>query len=86
MEKFDQAVIDAHTGGIVRGVFDAIEWMPATIENFPGRLAKTMDGRFGFEGHEVANHCFLGRRIPQRHFPQGAQNPVRYIQPVLPIG
>ena len=76
----------AHTGGIVRGVFNAIEWMPATIENFPERLAETMPGRFGFKGQEVVNHCFLGGRIPQRYFQQGAQNPVRYIQPAPPIG
>ena len=65
--------------GIVRGVFIAESWAPATPENFP-RLSKDIPGRWGFVGREASADeakPYLAHVLPAafRH----AQNPIRFI-------
>ena len=70
--------------GIVRGIFVAEHWLPATPDNFPAtRFAETSSSRLGFYGkkapEEVWKH-FVGER--GKRLPEGArhkgQNPIRY--------
>lgn len=65
--------------GIIVEVFVPEKWLPATEENFEGRVP--VPGRYGFVG-ELANQTmrkkYLGRRIPNRFRKKGAANPIRY--------
>jgi len=77
-EKCDYVL--AVSDGIVRGVFKADAWLPATRDNFPGRAP--MDKRFGFVGKaadEAALSQYLGKRLPERwKRKRGTQSPFRY--------
>ncbi|MCK8514985.1 hypothetical protein M0534_01390 [Methylonatrum kenyense] len=64
--------------GVVRGVYVAKEWLPATKENFP-EISHDMPGRAGFHGQEAdedtVNH-YRDTRLPSDI--QHNQNPIRY--------
>ena len=67
--------------GIVRGIFVADKWLPATAKNFPG-FDQPSSRRLGFIGHKADDDTWeryvgeRGKRLPDdmRH----GQNPVRY--------
>jgi hypothetical protein len=66
--------------GLIVGAFVADEWLPATIENFPGTLADR-PGRWGFIGREAPAsiaRLYLRHRVPASMRKPGAANPVRY--------
>jgi hypothetical protein len=72
-------VILALQTGVVVGVFTATEWLPATIENFPGK--ETIPGRYGFIGKHADKNLellYLGKRIPDCFRKKGASNPIKY--------
>jgi len=82
-------VILATVRGIVRGVFIADEWLPATPENFPGamywgdnpELESTTIGRFGFRGREAPpeiSKFYMGKKMPDDLRKKGAMSPVKY--------
>lgn len=77
-----QQIVLAVVGRIVRGVFRATEWLPATIENFP-HLMEDAPGRIGFIGTtaepEVVKR-YLNRLVPSAY--RHGQNPVRFIPPI----
>jgi hypothetical protein len=67
--------------GVVIGVFNIAEWLPAIAENFPGRTDSP--GRYGFKGYPASHDVWeyyvsnFGKRIvnpDMKHF----QNPIRY--------
>lgn len=83
-EQADYVLATIH--GIVRGVFIAEEWLPATAENFPPRrFAEAIATRFGFNGRiappEVWEHYVgaRGKRLPEQ-LRNKTQNPVRYYK------
>jgi len=64
--------------GLIVGVFEPQQWMPATPENFPF-LDEERPGRWGFEGKPAPRSIekiYLHKRPPQKR--KGAANPVRY--------
>ena len=70
--------------GVIVGVFDANEWLPATKSNFPAVSDKhgnweCQSGRFGFVGHSASNDVavLVGKRVPAEWGFGG--NPVRYV-------
>jgi len=66
--------------GLVKGVFVATEWLPATTGNFPGTLSDR-EGRWGFVGHEASGDIkdvYFRKRIPDSLRGKGMANPVRY--------
>lgn len=78
--KADRAeLVLATRFGIIIAAFVAEQWLPATIEHFPGR--EPVDGRFGFIGGEAPDfikHQYLGKRLPDVFRKPGAANPIRY--------
>ena len=70
--------------GIIIAAFVAEQWLPATIEHFPGR--EPVDGRFGFVGGEAPDHIkrqYLGKRLPDLFRKPGAANPIRYTSVMI---
>jgi len=65
--------------GLIKGVFKAEEWLPATRDNFP-LMPEDVQGRYGFRGKDVSENYqhLLHKRIPDKYSRRGAQNPVRY--------
>jgi len=67
--------------GLIIGVFEAEDWLPATRDNFPS-MPEDVQGRYGFRGKNVSEsenyQHFLHKRIPDRYSRRGARNPVRY--------
>lgn len=66
--------------GIVVGIFVADQWLEASAENFPDRVA--IAGRYGFIGHEAPTEIqklYLRKRIPEHMKKRGASNPIRYV-------
>ena len=66
--------------GISIGIFEVDDWLPATSENFPGRLS--VAGRFGFVGRPADRvwNKFVGcrgKRIINREM-KHVQYPIRY--------
>lgn len=80
LNKAKQAeVILATRQGLIVGAFVALEWRPATTENFPGR--EPVPGRFGFVGEpapEAMRGSYVGKRVPDEYRKPGSANPVRY--------
>lgn len=77
-----QEIVLAVVGRVVRGVFRAQAWVPATIENFP-HLTEDLPGRVGFVGspaEPTVVERYLNRLVPRAY--QHGQNPVRFITPV----
>jgi uncharacterized protein len=73
--KYVMAVIQ----GIIRDVFIAEAWLPATTENFPGFV--TVEERFGFHGKDAPESVkarYVGKRVPDEYRKPGAANPIRY--------
>jgi|CXWL01.1.fsa_nt_gi hypothetical protein len=76
-----QEIVLAVIGRIVRGVFRAKEWVPATVDNFP-HLTEDIPGRIGFIGviaEPPVVERYLNRLVPRAY--QHGQNPVRFIPP-----
>ncbi|MDX2094422.1 MAG: hypothetical protein SFW64_00540 [Alphaproteobacteria bacterium] len=74
--------------GIIVGVFEPSEWLPATPENFPSTL-EIWEGRWGFIGEEAPpeiTRLYLRHRIPDSMRKRGAANPVRYVNPSADSG
>lgn len=72
-------VILATQQGMIRGVFVAEAWLPATSKNFPGK--PSIPDRYGFVGHQagpVQQQRFLNKRMPDEFRKKGASNPVKY--------
>jgi hypothetical protein len=68
--------------GVIRGAFVAERWLPATEENFPGKLA--MPGRYGFEGRSAPDeiiNLYAHKRVPPEFRKKGAVGPVKYAGP-----
>jgi len=65
--------------GLIIGVFEAEDWLPATRDNFPS-MAEDVQGRYGFRGKDVSEKYqdFLHKRIPDKYSRRGTRNPVRY--------
>ncbi len=66
--------------GLIVGVFIAVEWLPATVANFPGLPSDIVD-RWGFNGYEAPDtiaKLYLGHRIPNAMRKRGAASPIRY--------
>lgn len=80
VNKAEQAeVILATIQGLIVGAFISEEWLPATIENFPGK--ETIDGRYGFVGKEAPLKIqkeYVGKKIPDEYRKRGAANPIKY--------
>ena len=82
----DYGLVLAHANGLVVGAYrPSTEWIPATRENFPGRLGEDFiepetgsPTRWGFVGDPANDvwHQYVGKRVPDEY--KGAQNPVRY--------
>lgn len=74
-------VVLAVDKGVIRGVFVAERWLPATPENFPG-FPEAESGRYGFEGTEAPadlKRRYIDKRLPEKFRSKpGAANPVRY--------
>ena len=69
--------------GMIIGVYIADEWLPATLENFPG-AEEAMPGRYGFVGREAPDEIaklYFRKRVPDSMRQPGAANPVRYASP-----
>ena len=74
----------AHYQGQVVGAFRPREWLPATRDNFPGRLNHDTPGRWGFVGEPAGpeiRSLYVGKWVPDRYRPQGAANPIRFCDP-----
>ena len=74
----------ANLRGLVVGAFRPEQWLPATIENFPGIETRNHPGRHGFIGHEAepeVRNYYLRKRVPARYRRRGAQSSVRYCHP-----
>ena len=79
-------LVVAHANGLVVGAYRPNgEWIPATRENFPGRVeedfvnpATGSPTRWGFVGYPANDvwHQYVGKRVPEEY--KGAQNPIRY--------
>ncbi len=80
MNKAEQAeLILATVQGMIVGAFTAEKWLPATIDNFPGR--ETIEGRYGFVGREAPLEIqqeYVGKKIPDEYRKRGAANPIKY--------
>jgi len=76
-------LIFAVTDDLVRGVFVADEWLPATTKNFPA-LLEDIPGRYGFNGREATPEStkkYLGKRLPailQGKGKRGMASPILY--------
>jgi hypothetical protein len=80
LKKAEKAeVILSTVHGLIVGAFIANQWLPATIENFPGK--ETIEGRYGFIGVEApvkVSKLYIGKRVPDKYRQRGASNPIRY--------
>lgn len=77
-----QELVLAVVGRIVRGVFRAQVWVPATVGNFP-HLTEDLPGRIGFVGSQAEPAVvarYLNRLVPSAY--HHGQNPVRFIPPI----
>ncbi|USE82691.1 hypothetical protein [Acinetobacter tibetensis] len=90
LEEAEKAeLIFAITRGVIRGVFIAKQWLPATEDNFPNfhlineevYTPTLREKRFGFIGHaapEYFQEKYLGKKIPEKFRRRGASNPIKY--------
>ena len=84
IKKAEQAeYVCAVVRGVVRAVFVAEKWLPATHKNFPDHISLAEEPdyspRFGFVGHKAPAEIqekYVNKRLPNemRHI----QNPIRY--------
>jgi len=68
--------------GLIVDVFEPVEWLEATKDNFPDFDIGEQDaGRIGFIGEPAPDHVkrmYIRRRIPENMRKKGAASPVRY--------
>jgi uncharacterized protein len=67
--------------GIIRGVYVADEWLPATEANLPG-FPRVEPSRVGFRGREAPQEIkdrYLYKRVPDRYRKKGARSAIRYV-------
>lgn len=65
--------------GLIVAVFVADDWLPATVENFPGR--EPVPSRYGFVGVDASDslrQMYIGKRLPDEYRKRGAANPIKY--------
>lgn len=65
--------------GLIVDVFEVVEWLPATPENFPSLATEALPNRYGFVGQQAGKSAldkYLRKKVPPR--PRGAANPIRY--------
>lgn len=70
----------ANVKGVIKGAFEADEWLDVTIDNFPSR--EPSEGRRGFHGRiapKEIQDLYVGKRVPADFVKKGASNPVRYL-------
>ena len=75
--------IVVHFRGLVVGVFRPYAWLEGTPKYFPGRLPAP--GRWGSHGVVAERAIYdanFGTRVPAQYRKPGAQDPVRYCEPV----
>lgn len=68
--------------GLIVGAFVADDWLEASAENFPSRIA--VPGRLGFTGREAPPHLverYVGKRVPDEYRKPSAANPIKYTWP-----
>ena len=80
-EKAEQAeYVLAVRQGIILDAFIALEWLPATTENF--ERFQSVPGKWAFNGHlapEEIRSLYRNKRIPDNMIrKRGAANPIRY--------
>ena len=66
--------------GMIVEVFRPIEWLDATIENFPGTI-ENREGRVGFIGtlaSDDVRSMYLRKRVPDEYRKRGSANPIKY--------
>ena len=83
-KKAEQAdFILAVSQGVCLDAFIADRWMPATVENFPGRLEDDVPGRIGFVGRlapDAIRERYRHKRLPEdMRARKGMASPVRYF-------
>jgi uncharacterized protein len=81
LSKAQQAdYVLAISQGIVRGVFQAEQWLEATKDNFPDR--ENCEGRIGFIGHRASENIekhYISKRLPEAWTrKRGESNPIKY--------
>ena len=67
--------------GLIIGVYQADEWLPATKNNFPGFPGAEV-GKVGFRGTEAPRQIkerYLHTRVPDKYRKKGARGPIRYV-------
>jgi hypothetical protein len=73
-------VILATVQGLIVGAFVAVEWLEATVQNFP-TLEDDSPGRYGFVGRgapDALKQMYVGKRVPDEYRKHGAANPIKY--------
>jgi hypothetical protein len=78
----EQEFVLAVRRGLIIGVFEAQEWLPATTVNFP--MYGNREGRFGFVGRQAPPQVwslYAQKRVPAQYRKRGAASPIRYISP-----
>lgn len=66
--------------GMIVDVFEPIEWLDATVENFPG-TTENRPGRIGFVGKTVDDSIksmYVRKRVPNKYRKKGSANPIKY--------
>lgn len=89
VDRARDRLVLAQANGLVVGAYRPSEWMPATRENFPGRVEEDFVSRstgkptrWGFCGKPAETEVwslYVGKRVPERY--KGSQNPVQYCDP-----
>ena len=82
-EEAEYVLAVAH--GLIVGVFEAEEWLPAEKTNFLDISDEhgnwnNQHGRSGFRGHEASTdirRLYRGKRVPDERRP--GQNPIHYV-------
>jgi hypothetical protein len=80
-------LILGHRHGLVLEAFRPERWIPGTRANFPSH-AEYAPPRWGFVGKpadEQTRSQYVGKRVPDRYRRRGAANPVRFVDPELPL-
>lgn len=90
VDRARDRLVLAQANGLVVGAYRPSQWMPATRENFPGRVADEdfvspstgKPTRWGFRGERAESEVwslYVGKRVPEQY--RGSQNPVQYCDP-----
>ncbi len=89
VDRARDRLVLAQANGLVVGAYRPSQWMPATRENFPGRVDEDFVSRstgkptrWGFCGEPAETEVwslYVGKRVPEQYRP--SQNPVRFCDP-----